>query len=177
MSNFDQQLESMTVEHLGPNFTVDTATSGCAYTATHCPDGVEPQRGDRTATVLVYIDRADRRRAPSGGQAAELASRIIRTFQSNARDPRFTQDARDRAAAAVADLDAHILAQVDDQPPATRRYYLMDNVGSCKYTVNYHDGQKTHDDGSAFYDIRIFANKRKRDGFVRELRTDGYVEH
>ena len=55
-------------------------------------------------------------------------------------------------------------------------YYTMDNVGRAKYTVNYHDGQKRHADGSPFYDFRIFRNAHKRDGFIRSLVADGYAE-
>ena len=55
-------------------------------------------------------------------------------------------------------------------------FYEMSNVGRCKYLVNYHGGQKTHGDGSPFYDIRIFSNRRKKDAFIRELRSAGYAE-
>jgi hypothetical protein len=29
-----------------------------------------------------------------------------------------------------------------------KEYYTMQNVGKCKYVVNYHDGIKLHKDGS-----------------------------
>lgn len=57
-----------------------------------------------------------------------------------------------------------------------KNYYLMDNVGSTKYTVNFHDGVNTHKDGSPFYDIQLFKNKKKRDAFVKELCKTGYME-
>jgi hypothetical protein len=44
------------------------------------------------------------------------------------------------------------------------------NVGHAKYVVNYYTGKK-HQDGSDFYDIRIFTNKREKDKFVAMLRT------
>lgn len=50
----------------------------------------------------------------------------------------------------------------------------MSNVGRVKYVVNYHDGVKTHGDGSAFFDIATFSNKRKKDAFVRGLVASGY---
>ena len=50
----------------------------------------------------------------------------------------------------------------------------MQNVGSSKYVVNFHDGVKTHSDGSPFFDIRLFRNKRKKDVFVRSLLAQGY---
>jgi hypothetical protein len=56
-----------------------------------------------------------------------------------------------------------------------KRYYLMDNVGSAKYTVNFHDGQSKHKDGSDFFDIKIFKSKKAVDKFVLGLHRDGYV--
>lgn len=47
----------------------------------------------------------------------------------------------------------------------------MENVGTSRYSVNFHDGVKTHRDNSAFYDTRGFSNKRKQ--FVRQLRRVG----
>lgn len=55
-------------------------------------------------------------------------------------------------------------------------FYTLDNVGKCKYTVNFHDGVQKHRDGSAFFDIRIFTNKKKRDKFIQGLRNQGYAE-
>lgn len=43
------------------------------------------------------------------------------------------------------------------------------NVGHAKYVVNYYTGQK-HADGSEFYNIAIFRNKRVKDRFIRELK-------
>jgi hypothetical protein len=56
-----------------------------------------------------------------------------------------------------------------------KTFYLMDNVGSAKYTVNFNDGIQQHKDGSPFFDIRLFNNKKKRDKFVKELKNEGYV--
>lgn len=55
-------------------------------------------------------------------------------------------------------------------------YYEMDNIGRCKYTVNMHDGEQTHKDGSPFFGIAIFSNRRKKDRYIRELKAQGYVE-
>jgi hypothetical protein len=57
-----------------------------------------------------------------------------------------------------------------------KQFYERDNVGTSKYTVNHHDGIKTHADGSPFYDIRIFSNRAKKDRFIRALSKDGYRE-
>ena len=51
----------------------------------------------------------------------------------------------------------------------------MMNVGKCKDVVNYHDGEKKHADGSDFYDIRIFSNKKERDKFIKSLKGEGYA--
>lgn len=56
-----------------------------------------------------------------------------------------------------------------------KQYNIMYNVGKCKYVVNYHDGIKKHDDGSNFYDIAIFRNKKKMNSFVSELIKEGYI--
>lgn len=52
----------------------------------------------------------------------------------------------------------------------------MYNVGKARYVVNYHDGKKTHPDGSPFYDIHISRNKRDHERFVKGLRSQGYAE-
>jgi hypothetical protein len=49
------------------------------------------------------------------------------------------------------------------------------NVGSAKYIVNFHDGKKKHQDGSKFFDIRIFKNKKHKDAFVKELIKNNYI--
>ena len=55
-----------------------------------------------------------------------------------------------------------------------KRYYLMSNVGKAKYVVNYHNGESTHRDGSPFYDIALFSNKKKANAFIKGLINDDY---
>ena len=55
-------------------------------------------------------------------------------------------------------------------------FYLQSNIGKAKYVVNFHNGVKTHSDGSRFFDISIFRNKKKRDAFIETLLNDGYIE-
>ena len=55
-------------------------------------------------------------------------------------------------------------------------YYERDRVGSTKYTVNFHDGVSTHNDGSPFFDIALFSNKKKKNTFIEGLINDGYKE-
>jgi hypothetical protein len=55
-------------------------------------------------------------------------------------------------------------------------YNTQMNIGKAKYVVNFHDGKKTHKDGSPFYDIEIFKNKNDFEGFQKKLRDQGYTE-
>lgn len=57
-----------------------------------------------------------------------------------------------------------------------KRYNLMSGVGRAKYVVNYHDGEKKHQDGSDFFDIAIFSNRKKKEQFCKELQKQGYKE-
>lgn len=57
-----------------------------------------------------------------------------------------------------------------------KTYYRMNNVGKAKYTISYHDGISTHKDGSAFFAIRIFCNKKRMLEFISSLTEQGYIE-
>lgn len=50
------------------------------------------------------------------------------------------------------------------------KYNEQSNIGTAKYVVNFHVPGNTHADGSEFYDIAIFRNKRRKDKFVAGLR-------
>jgi hypothetical protein len=54
-------------------------------------------------------------------------------------------------------------------------YEELANIGRATYVVSFHDGVKTHGDGSPFYDIRIFRNKRAQATFVSGLVAEGYI--
>ena len=43
------------------------------------------------------------------------------------------------------------------------------NVGKAKYVVSYSNGKKKHKDGSEFFDIAIFSNKKAKNQFITEL--------
>ena len=58
----------------------------------------------------------------------------------------------------------------------TKRFNTMSNIGRAKYVVNYHDGIKKHNDGSDFFDMAIFKNKKKLNAFINDLYRDGYIE-
>jgi hypothetical protein len=55
-------------------------------------------------------------------------------------------------------------------------FYEQQNIGKAKYVVNWHDGVQKHNDGSDFFDIRIFSNKVKKDRFIRALKSNGFKE-
>jgi hypothetical protein len=56
-----------------------------------------------------------------------------------------------------------------------KTFYCQWGTGQAKYVVNYHDGIKTHSDGSEFYDIRIFKNAKDLARFVASLMAEGYA--
>lgn len=57
-----------------------------------------------------------------------------------------------------------------------KRFNTMTNIGRVKYVVNYHDGIKKHNDGSDFFDMATFKNKKKFNEFIQSLYNDGYTE-
>lgn len=68
------------------------------------------------------------------------------------------------------------LSEVEEfgKPDGTKTYKEQHGIGKAKYTVSFHDGKKTHKDGSKFYDIKILKNKKDLDAFIQQLRKDGY---
>ena len=57
-----------------------------------------------------------------------------------------------------------------------KRFSIQYGIGHARYVVNYHDGQKKHPDGSDFFDIDIFHNKKAMGKFVKSLHNNGYQE-
>ena len=55
-------------------------------------------------------------------------------------------------------------------------YYEQHGIGKVKYVVNYFDGIEEHKDGSDFYDIATFSNKKALETFIKNLKKDGYKE-
>lgn len=55
-----------------------------------------------------------------------------------------------------------------------KRFNTMCNIGKVKYVVNFHDGEKKHSDGSDFFDIATFKNKKKMEIFAKGLLKNGY---
>jgi hypothetical protein len=56
-----------------------------------------------------------------------------------------------------------------------KKYSIMYNIGTIKYLVNYYDGIKKHNDGSRFYDIAIFKNKKLLNKFIENLQKNNYI--
>ena len=48
-------------------------------------------------------------------------------------------------------------------------YNIKYNVGKAKYLLSYYTGKK-HKDGSNFFDIAIFKNKKKLNKFIEDLK-------
>ena len=57
-----------------------------------------------------------------------------------------------------------------------KTYNTMHIGPGTRSIVNHHDGIQTHKDGSPFFGIAIFHNKRKQAKFVNQLKRDGYKE-
>jgi len=49
------------------------------------------------------------------------------------------------------------------------KYSTFYNVGKVKYLVSYSKGTKFHKDGSEFWDIACFSNKKKMEQFIKKI--------
>lgn len=56
-----------------------------------------------------------------------------------------------------------------------KTYHTQYGIGRVKYVVSFHDGVKTHKDGSPFSDVRLFKNKRKMESFVTSLKSNNFL--
>lgn len=57
-----------------------------------------------------------------------------------------------------------------------KTYHIQYGIGRSKYVAIFHDGVKTHKDGSPFFDVDIFRNKPDLNAFVATLKQQGFVE-
>lgn len=57
-----------------------------------------------------------------------------------------------------------------------RTFYIMHNVGRSRHVVNFHDGHKSHNDGSPFFDIAIFKSRKALSEFTNNLLSIGYTK-
>lgn len=58
-----------------------------------------------------------------------------------------------------------------------KKYNVMYRIGHAKYVVNFHDGISKYNDGSEFFNIKIFKNKKLLNAFISELISNGYKEN
>ena len=56
-----------------------------------------------------------------------------------------------------------------------KTYNVKYGIGKAKYVVSYSDGTKRHNDGSKFFDIKVFDNKKELHNFTKELITLGFT--
>jgi hypothetical protein len=85
---------------------------------------------------------------------------------------------REKIARELVKLAKELTSEVAPElkPDGKKYYYEQDGIGKAKYTVSYHDGKEAHRDGSRFYGIATFTNKKGRDAFVKSLKSQGYKE-
>jgi hypothetical protein len=57
-----------------------------------------------------------------------------------------------------------------------KTFYTQNNIGKAKYTISYHDGISKHNDGSNFFGIAIFSNKKKFEERKNQMLNDGYTQ-
>lgn len=57
-----------------------------------------------------------------------------------------------------------------------KEYKLWPKIGKTKYPVTKHDGISTNKDGSPFWDIACFNNKKKCQAYINDLKRQGYQE-
>jgi hypothetical protein len=71
-----------------------------------------------------------------------------------------------------------VVAVRDHTNSRTKKTYREhSNIGAAKHVISFHDGKKKHEDGSDFYDIKIFRSQKEKQTFVRELDGQGYTNH
>ena len=56
-----------------------------------------------------------------------------------------------------------------------KRFRQRHGIGRAKYTVSSHDGKSKHKDGSDFFDIAIFKNKKDLAKKINDLTKKGYI--
>jgi hypothetical protein len=54
------------------------------------------------------------------------------------------------------------------------KYVIQYNIGKAKYCISFHDGIQKHKDGSDFYGIKIFSNKKKFEREIKTMEKQGY---
>jgi hypothetical protein len=49
-------------------------------------------------------------------------------------------------------------------------------IGKAKYSISSHDGHKKHNDGSDFWDIKIYKNKIDLEKGIKDYKSKGFIE-
>lgn len=57
-----------------------------------------------------------------------------------------------------------------------KKFSIQYNIGRAKYCLSYTDGIQTHRDGSEFWGIAIFSNKKKLNDRIKEMEKQGYKQ-
>ena len=57
-----------------------------------------------------------------------------------------------------------------------KTFNTQTNIGKCKYIINFHDGIKTHADGSIFFDLNILNTKKDFQARKKQLLNQGYTQ-
>jgi len=65
---------------------------------------------------------------------------------------------------------------ISEMTEGKKRFRQQDGIGKAKYTISYHDGKQKHKDGSDFFGIQIFKNKKDLETFRNALLKKGFVE-
>jgi len=88
---------------------------------------------------------------------------------------KFKKDYKREFSESVTITKDNISLGVVDVPATKKLYNTSYGIGSLKYCVFTHNGLKFHNDGSRFFDINIFKNKKKYNDHIKNLLNDGYV--
>ena len=108
-------------------------------------------------------------------------------FQVIDRDTKGMRGTQDKFSMQIVDKRGKVIKHIGSHPSLNgakkysdsikegkKRFKRQDGIGKSKYTISYHDGKKKHKDGSDFFDIKIFKNKKDLSDFVGSLVKQGY---
>jgi hypothetical protein len=56
-----------------------------------------------------------------------------------------------------------------------KTFYWQGNVGRARYLLSFHNGTDRHTDGSPFFGVKIFKNKKKLYACIADLLKEGYT--
>lgn len=86
-------------------------------------------------------------------------------------------DSKNASIAANEVNDVKAVFESAQAPIVGRKSFIVNpQIGRAKYSISYYDGVSTHKDGSPFYGLKIFHNKRELEQAIERLKADGYIE-